>query len=127
MNEPRWLLERSVLAIHSMLLEEHGGADGIRDKAMLDSALNRPKDKFAYQSDASLFDLAAAYSFGLARNHPFVDGNKRIAFMCGALFLELNGLQLTATEPDAALTFTSLAAGDIQEGELASWFEMNSQ
>ena len=84
-----------------MLLSEHGGGTGVRDKDLLTSALARPKQKFSYDTDATLFDLAAAYSFGIAKNHPFVDGNKRTAFTIGTLFLELNGLTLNATEVEA--------------------------
>ncbi|MCB1813266.1 MAG: type II toxin-antitoxin system death-on-curing family toxin [Candidatus Competibacteraceae bacterium] len=126
MREPRWLLESVVLAIHTMLLEAHGGEGGLRDQDLLASALARPRNKYAYEDDCSLFDLAAAYSFGLAKNHPFIDGNKRTAFLCGTLFLELNGLKFTATEPDAALTFEGLAAGTVSEADLAAWFELNS-
>lgn len=127
MTEPRWLLERVVLAIHSILLDEHGGANGIRDKDMLASALNRAKNKYAYDMETTLFDLAAAYSFGVAKNHPFIDGNKRTAFLCGTIFLELNGFLFSATETDAALTFEKLAAGSINENDLSLWFKLNSQ
>jgi death on curing protein len=126
MIEPRWLLERTVLQLHVMLLAEHGGAGGVRDITLLASALDRPKNRFSYKPDNSLFDLAAAYSFGIARNHPFVDGNKRTAFMSGALFLEINGYQLTASEPDVVITFQTLAAGSIKEKKLAQWFMLNS-
>ena len=126
MREPRWLLESVVLAIHTMLLEAHGGEGGLRDQDLLASSLARPRNKYAYEDDCSLFDLAAAYSFGLAKNHPFIDGNKRTAFLCGTLLLELNGLTFTAIEPDAALTFEGLAAGTVSEADLAAWFELNS-
>ena len=125
MTEPKWVLEEVVLAIHTMLLSEHGGATGIRDEAMLQSALSRAQQKFAYEPEAKLFDLAAAYSFGLVRNHPFVDGNKRVAFTVGVLFLEFNGYEFIASEADATITFESLAASKIGEKELSRWFEMN--
>ena len=126
MNEPRWLLERTVIAVHSVVLQEHGGAPGIRDEAMLASALNRPLDKYAYNTETTIFQLAAAYSFGLAKNHPFVDGNKRVAFLAGSLFLELNGYNFTAAESDAAFVFEKLAAGKVKEADLAIWLEQNS-
>lgn len=127
MTEPKWVLDDVVLAIHSILLSEHGGAAGLRDSDLLASALGRPKSKFDYDSSATLYDLAAAYSFAIAKNHPFVDGNKRTAFMCGSLFLELNQFQLVASEPDASITFESLAAGNITESELATWFKANTR
>ena len=127
MTEPKWVLDDVVLAIHSILLAEHGGGPGLRDSDLLASALGRPKNKFAYDSSATLYDLAAAYSFAIAKNHPFVDGNKRTAFMCGSLFLELNQSQLVASEPDASITFESLAAGNITESELATWFKANTR
>ena len=126
MSEPRWVLDDVVLAVHSILLAEHGGTPGLRDENLLASALSRPKNKFNYDASVSIHQLAAAYSFGIAKNHPFVDGNKRAAFMAGSLLLELIGFQLTAAEPDAVVTFERLAAGDIGELELASWFETNS-
>jgi death-on-curing protein len=126
-TEPKWILDDVVLAIHSMVLAEHGGIPGLRDSDLLASALDRPKNKFAYDSAATLYDLAAAYSFALAKNHPFVDGNKRTAFMCGSLFLELNQFQLAASEPDATATLESLAAGNMTESELAIWFKANTR
>ena len=126
MNEPRWLLQQTIVAVHSVVLEEHGGAPGIRDEDMLASALNRPLDKYTYDTDATIFQWAAAYSFGLAKNHPFIDGNKRVAFLAGSLFLELNGYNFTAEESDAAFVFEKLAAGKIKEADLAIWLEQNS-
>lgn len=126
MSDPIWLLEEVVIAVHQMLLAEHGGADGIRDKSLLESALAKPRQKFAYEPEASLFDLAAAYSFGIAKNHPFVDGNKRVALTAALVFLEINGIEFQATEPEAAVTFERLAAGLVSEVELAVWFGNNS-
>jgi len=123
MREPVWVLDEVVESVHSMLLAEHGGGSGIRDKNLLDSALARAKQKFGYDSDVSIFDLAAAYSFGIAKNHPFVDGNKRTAFTIGTLFLEINGFKLNATEVDAAITFENLASDILNENELSSWFK----
>ena len=125
MKEPIWVLVEIVHALHSMLLAEHGGKAGIRDDALLDSALTRPQQKFNYDPESTLFELAAAYSFGIAKNHPFVDGNKRTAFIVGTLFLEINGFRLNAAEPEAAVTFESLAADTLSESDLAQWFERN--
>ena len=126
MNEPRWLLRRVVLSLHSMVIEEHGGPDGIRNHDMFDSALSRPKNKFLYEPNCNLYQLAAAYSFGIAKNHPFVDGNKRTAFLCGTLFLELNGISFNATEAESVIIFQNLAGSEIDENDLARWFEENS-
>ena len=123
MREPIWVLDEIVESVHSMLLAEHGGGSGIRDKPLLDSALARAKQKFSYDANVSIFDLAAAYSFGIAKNHPFVDGNKRTAFTMGTLFLEINGLKLNATEVDATITFENLATDLINEKELSLWFK----
>ena len=125
MKMPTWVLDDVVQAVHSMLLAEHGGGAGVRDEALLDSALTRAKQKYTYEPEASIFELAAAYSFGIAKNHPYVDGNKRTAFTIGALFLELNGRILTAQEPEAAITFENLAAGQLDEVQLSEWFEMH--
>jgi death-on-curing protein len=109
-----------------MLLAEHGGLPGVRDEALLDSALTRPQQKLAYEKETSIFELAASYSYGLARNHPFVDGNKRIALTVAAVFLELNGYSLNATEPEAVLMYQQLAKGTITEFELANWIRDSS-
>ena len=123
MKEPTWILDDVVQAVHSMLLAEHGGGIGIRDEALLESALARAKQKYTYEPETSIFELAAAYSFGITKNHPFVDGNKRTAFTIGTLFLEINGNILAAPEPEAAITFENLAAGQLDEIQLAKWFE----
>ena len=123
MKEPTWVLDDVVQAVHSMLLAEHGGGIGIRDEALLDSALTRAKQKYTYEPETSIFELAAAYSFGIAKNHPFFDGNKRTAFTIGTLFLEINGNILTAPEPDAAITYANLAAGQLNDTQLTKWFE----
>jgi death-on-curing protein len=117
----RWLGIRSVLAIHAEQLAEHGGGTGLRDMALLESALARPMNLAAYdEPDAAA--LAAAYAFGIARNHPFVDGNKRTAFVTAVTFLLRNGLDCDAAEPEAVLTFVALASGKLTEDALASWF-----
>lgn len=126
MNEPVWVLGSVIDAVHSMLLAEHGGGTGVRDKSLFDSAVARAQQKYFYDPDTSIYLLAAAYSYGLAKNHPFVDGNKRTAFTIGTLFLELNGYKLSAPETDAAIIFEQLAGGQLAEVELAAWFELHS-
>lgn len=122
MTEPRWLLTRAVLALHSEQLAAHGGPTGVRDENMLESALARPKNIFAYVGDVSLCRLAAAYGFGIARNHPFVDGNKRTALFASILFLNLNGWDIESSKEDLYLTFLGLAEGTVSEEDLCSWF-----
>jgi death-on-curing protein len=127
MPEPVWIREIEVLALHRRLLAQFGGSDGIRDAALLDSALARPKNRFAYaELPPTLPELAAAYAFGICRNHPFVDGNKRTAMAVAILFSEFNGAEVTATQEDAYLTFLGLAAGSISEEDLTVWFAKNS-
>ena len=126
MNDPVWVLPELVLAVHQMLLAEHGGLPGLREQALLDSALARPQQRLAYENDASIFELAASYSYGLARNHPFIDGNKRISLTVSAVFLELNGYSLNATEAETVLIFQRLAAGSLSETELANWIRDSS-
>lgn len=121
MSEPRWVLPEVVHAIHKMLIAEHGGLPGIRDQGLLDSALARPRQQAAYKKNNSIFQLAAAYSYGLARNHPFADGNKRIALTVAAVFLEINGHSLNAPEAEAALIYQQLADGTLLEQVLAEW------
>ena len=126
MKEPVWVMPELVLAAHRMLVSEHGGLSGVRDHALLDSALARPQQKAAYESDADIFELAAAYSYGLARNQPFADGNKRIALTIAAVFLELNGFTLNAPEAEAVIMYQQLAAGELQEDGLAEWLRDSS-
>ena len=123
---PAWLGEAVVLAMHGRLLAEHGGAQGLRDSNMLDSALARPKQLLAY-GEPDISDLAAAYTSGIIRNHPFVDGNKRTAFMAAYVFLASNGLRLVATEVDAAQVVTLLAANEIDEATFSAWLRKNSE
>jgi len=108
-------------AIHDAQLREHGGSLGIRDEGLLESALARPRHKFAYARRPDLATLAAAYAFGLAKNHGFVDGNKRAAFMAAYVFLGLNGQDLEAAEPDVVTTMESVADGRVTEAGLAEW------
>jgi len=117
---PVWVPETVVLAMHGRLLAEHGGGRGVRDAASLNSALARPQQLLAY-GEPDLCDLAAAYASGIVRNHPFVDGNKRTAFMTAYVFLARNGLRLLASEIDAAQIMIALAADELGEAELASW------
>lgn len=124
MNEPVWVLDAAVLIAHEISLANFGGADGIRDAGLLESALAKPHNFFAY-TKPSLFEMAASYSFGIIRNHPFVDGNKRTGFLVGATFLELNGWQLSATEMETTETIISVAAGTLSERELAAWYQQH--
>jgi death-on-curing protein len=121
MKEPRWIDPRALLLLHSASLAEHGGLEGVRDEGLLESALGRPRNKFSYESECDVFVLAAAYGFGLARNHPFHDGNKRIAFLAVGLFLAINGYRLVADQMDAIQTMLSLAAGKLTEKAFAHW------
>ena len=127
MPKPVWMREIEVLALHRRLLAQFGGSDGIRDAALLDSALARPRNRFVYaELPPALPELAAAYAFGICRNRPFVDGNKRTAMAVAILFSEFNGAEVTATQEDAYLTFLGLAAGSISEEDLTHWFAENS-
>jgi death-on-curing protein len=121
----RWIRLNEALAMHGERLAEHGGLDGVRDQGMLESAMARPVNLAAY-GNPDVHDLAAAYAFGLARNHPFADGNKRTAFVVSATFLLLNGRELTAEEIEVVEIFVALAAGEIEENELAAWFRNKS-
>lgn len=126
MNEPIWLRIEAILAAHDDQLAEHGGGVGVRDQGLLESALARPLNLHAY-GEPSLPRLAAAYAFGIARNHPFVDGNKRTALVAAELFLGLNGWDLTATDVECVEVFLSLAAGELGEEELAAWINRKSK
>ena len=125
MREPIWVDLEVVLAIHDEQLAEHGGQTGLRDRGLLESALARPQNQFAY-GEFSLAHLAASYAFGISRNHPFLDGNKRTSLVVAELFLELNGLELNATNAECVTAFLRLAAGDLTEAELADWIVSHS-
>ena len=119
--EPSWLEVEVALAVHDRQLSEHGGGAGLRDRGALESALSRPINRWAYGGDEPA-SLAAAYAYGLARNHPFVDGNKRTAWVLARLFLALNGCELVFEPADAIAIVLRLAAGELPEEELADWF-----
>ena len=121
----RWIDKRLLLILHDESLAEHGGASGLRDEGLLDSALARPLNLVA-DGEPDIADLAASYGVGLAKNHPFVDGNKRATFLSVGLFLGLNGHRLTATQADATLTVFGMAAGEISEEQFAAWIRANS-
>jgi death-on-curing protein len=117
-----WLLEETVIAIHQRQISEHGGSEGLRDEGLLASALARPPNVLAYaQPPPDLAVLAAAYAYGIARNHPFVDGNKRTALVAARTFLLLNGVNLEANQDEKYLTFLQLAQGTLTEEQLADW------
>lgn len=122
MREPTWVLESVVTAIHQRQLAEHGGLDGIRDEGLLQSALTRPRNLWAYSDPKpDLASLGTAYAFGLAKNHPFLDGNKRTAYVACRTFLLLNGIDLSASQEEKYLTFLRLAEGRMKEAALAEW------
>ena len=118
---PKWVAASVVLAIHDEQVAEHGGGAGLRDKGLLESALSRPRNIFAYET-ASLALLAAAYAYGICKNHPFVDGNKRTSLVVAELFLAINGQELQATDVECVIVWQRLAAGEIDEQELGKWF-----
>lgn len=122
--EPEWLSAELALAIHDRQLAEHGGPSGVRDSGAMESALGRPTDQWSYGEDDRCA-LAAAYAFGIARNHPFADGNKRTAWVLARLFLRLNGVAITFKPQDAIKTVLALAAGELSEDELADWFRQH--
>jgi len=122
MNEPRWIPREAVLATQDELLDRFGGLSGIRDENLLESALHRPQQLFAYGAP-DLFELAAAYAAGIVKNHPFLDGNKRAGFMAAYIFLEANGLSFQAPEEEVVLQTLALAASAIDENEFADWLK----
>jgi death-on-curing protein len=123
-----WLTLREVLAIHDLQIAHHGGASGIRDQGLLESALGRAQNIAAYaESTPSLAVLAAAYGAGIVRNHPFVDGNKRTGLMAAFVFIERNGFAVTASQEEAYFIFYDLAAGKLSEDGLAQWLEVNTE
>ncbi len=127
MKEPRWVSKPSVLAMHQEQLAEHGGSGGIRDESLLDSALAKPKKVFTYSESPDLFPLAASYAFGIARNHAFINGNKRTALVVSHTFLRLNGWEIEASREETYLTFLRLAEGSLSEEELTAWFSAHAE
>lgn len=125
MREPVWIDVRDVLAIHDRLLALDGGAAGVRDAGLLKSALARPQQILAYGDKPDQIAMAAAYTAGIVRNHPFVDGNKRTGFLVGVLFLEMNRARLSAIEEDATQAVLGLAAGTLDETAFAAWLRAN--
>ena len=126
-KEPLWIEERDVLAIHDRLLALHGGATGLRDLGLLQSALARPHQHHAYADKSDVVEMAALYTAGIVRNHPFVDGNKRTGFVIGVLFLELHGFDFKASEEDATLAVMALAAGTLDEAAYTAWLRENAK
>ena len=126
MKKPVWVLREVVFMLHEQSLAQFGGSAGIRDEGLLDSALGKPENLFAY-GKPTIFELAASYAFGLVKNHPFIDGNKRTGFVTAVVFLELNGCRFQASEVDAAVRTLALAAGDMTEPAYAAWLKANSK
>lgn len=120
-----WLKEAVILAVHDEQIAEHGGRQGIRDMGLVSSALMRPQNLAAYENP-SVFDLAAAYAFGIIKNHPFVDGNKRTGFLAAYIFLALNGWELMASEVDAVTVVLALAEGKVEDALFSEWLKANS-
>jgi death-on-curing protein len=127
MQEPIWMEAADAVIAHDLELAAHGGAQGLRDAGLLESALARPRNIWAYaESPPSLPVLAAAYASGISSNHPFVDGNKRTALLVSFAFLDVNGSEVNASQEDAFLTILGLAAGEVSEEQLAEWFERST-
>ena len=124
---PTWIDERDVVAVHDSLLAQHGGLPGLRDRGLLESALARPRQHYSYAETIDIIQMAALYTAGIVRNHPFVDGNKRAGFLAGIIFLELNGFDFMAGEEDVIETVLALAANDLDETEYAEWLRANTK
>jgi death-on-curing protein len=125
MKEPVWLIRSAVVAVHNMMITRFGGAGGIRDEGLIDSALARPANIYHYERSTDVSQLAAAYAAGIIKNHPFIDGNKRTGFMAAFMFLDLNGATLHADEVTATTMTLSLAASEIDEKDYANWLAEN--
>jgi death-on-curing protein len=125
MKGPVWIIREECLAIHEMMLAQHGGLAGVRDEGMLESALLKPQNLFNY-SKPTHAEMVASYAAGIILNHPFLDGNKRTGFMMAAVFLEVNGYELTATEEFVVEYTLGLAAGTLKEKDYAAWLKENS-
>lgn len=123
METPKWLLARTLAAIHEHQIAEHGGSGGIRDAGLLVSALARPENLYAYEEQVGLVELAAAYGYGIAKNHPYVDGNKRVAWVAMRTFLSINGLTLDATREAKYAVMYGVADGSVDEQHLIDWLK----
>jgi death-on-curing protein len=126
-TEPVWIETRETLALHDRLLALHGGAPGLRDENLLNSAIARPRQLYAYGNAADVIQMAAAYTAGIIGNHPFIDGNKRTGFVIGILFLELNGYSFTASEEETARAVLALAGGALKEADYIRFLRENSK
>ena len=126
MKKPAWITREECLAIHEMMLAQHGGLAGVRDEGLLESALAKPRNLFAYRSP-TLPEMAASYATGIILNHPFLDGNKRTGFLVAATFLEVNGFVFAATEESVVKTTVALASGELKEADYAAWLKSNSR
>lgn len=126
MAEIYWILEETVYAIHSRQIAEHGGTDGIRDIGLLLSALAKPQNLYAYGENIDIYELAASYAFGISKNHPFLDGNKRTAYVVMRIFLLINEFDIEATQKEKYITFLKLAEGSLSEIELIVWIKEKS-
>jgi death-on-curing protein len=126
-TEPKWISKRALLLLHEESLAEFGGARGLRDEGLLESALARPRNVQAYNPSSTIAELAAAYAFGIAKNHAFVDGNKRVAFLSIGLFLSINGYRLVAGQAEAIRMILGIASGDENEVVLARWIAANME
>ncbi len=124
-SAPRWIDKEALILLHAESLAEHGGLEGLRDEGLLDSALARPLNVHAYEEETEIARLAAAYGVGIAKNHPFADGNKRAAFLSVGLFLGLNGQRLVADKADAIRAMLAVAAGELSESEFAEWIKVH--
>jgi death-on-curing protein len=125
-SAPRWISKKALLLLHEESIAEFGGARGLRDEGLLDSALARPQNAHAYNPDSTIPKLAAACAYGIAKNHPFVDGNKRVAFLAIGLFLAINGYRLKAGQVDAIKTMMAVASGELDEQGLSAWIGENT-
>jgi death on curing protein len=126
-KEPLWIEARDALAIHDRLLAQHGGRVGLRDRGLLESALARPRQHYSYAKTSDILEMAALYTAGIVRNHPFVDGNKRTGFVIGVLFLELHGFDFKASEENATQAVMGLAAGTLDEAGYTAWLRENAK
>jgi len=126
-SDPIWVSRAALELLHDESLKEHGGAEGLRDSGLLDSALARAQNLFAYEEVSDPCRLAATYAFGIVKNHPFVDGNKRAAFIAAGLFLQMNGTRLHADRAEAVLVMLDLASGELTELQFAEWLRKNTR